>query len=342
MLNAIRISFAIAALACAANLARAQEPACQLTRGTTAFALDQLAYVKVKDLSCAPAAPRKGLWFDGMDTGVRSIGCDDAQKFLVFRVTREQAGAGTPSAQTWNALLSNPFGTGAKNNYERDVSVILKDEGGANPFVCAPAKLQVLDPTLLWLGGGLVVVVLAGLFLLSRNSDLLRDSGPFEGSGERPFSLARVQMAWWFVIVFACYILLWLVTHGLPVMSASALWLIGIASVTAVSASAVDSGKKEAVQPSAGFWRDILTNANGVTLYRFQNLAWTVLFGVVFVSQVLAKLAMPEFDNSVLVLMGLSAGAYLGFKVPETHVNQPAAAGAPPAPDLKAGYTPSP
>jgi hypothetical protein len=52
-----------------------------------------------------------------------------------------------------------------------------------------------------------------------------------------------------------------------------------------------------------------------ITFHRFQIVVWTLILGVVFVSEVLTKLAMPVFDNTLLTLMGISSGTYLGFKV---------------------------
>ena len=52
-----------------------------------------------------------------------------------------------------------------------------------------------------------------------------------------------------------------------------------------------------------------------ITFHRFQIVVWTLILGIVFVSEVLTKLAMPVFDNTLLTLMGISSGTYLGFKV---------------------------
>ncbi len=46
-------------------------------------------------------------------------------------------------------------------------------------------------------------------------------------------------------------------------------------------------------------------------------LLWTVSLGLVFIVGVYQKLAMPEFDATLLALMGISSGVYLGFKIPE-------------------------
>jgi hypothetical protein len=46
-------------------------------------------------------------------------------------------------------------------------------------------------------------------------------------------------------------------------------------------------------------------------------MIWTVVLGVIFIVTVWNELAMPEFSTEVLALMGLSAGTYVGFKLPE-------------------------
>lgn len=76
----------------------------------------------------------------------------------------------------------------------------------------------------------------------------------------------------------------------------------------------------EAQQPSMvsnGFLRDILSDSSGYSFHRFQIFAWTIVLGIIFLSSVYNSLTMPEFSNTLLGLMGLSAGTYIGFKFPE-------------------------
>ncbi len=68
---------------------------------------------------------------------------------------------------------------------------------------------------------------------------------------------------------------------------------------------------------SAGFLRDILSDGDGFSLHRFQILAWTLALGVIFIATAYNTLRMPEFSATLLGLMGISSGTYLGFKVPE-------------------------
>jgi hypothetical protein len=68
---------------------------------------------------------------------------------------------------------------------------------------------------------------------------------------------------------------------------------------------------------SQGFLRDILSDGQGFSLHRFQIVAWTVALGVIFVADTYNRLRMPEFSATLLGLMGIGAGTYLGFKAPE-------------------------
>ena len=68
---------------------------------------------------------------------------------------------------------------------------------------------------------------------------------------------------------------------------------------------------------SKGFLRDILSDASGYSFHRFQIFAWTIVLGIMFVSSVYNNLSMPEFSATLLGLMGISSGTYIGFKFPE-------------------------
>jgi hypothetical protein len=74
-----------------------------------------------------------------------------------------------------------------------------------------------------------------------------------------------------------------------------------------------------------GFLNDILNDKDGISLHRFQNVVWTLVFGFIFVAKVLQDLGMPEFSATQLALIGISSGTYLGFKLPEQAVDMQAA-----------------
>jgi hypothetical protein len=68
---------------------------------------------------------------------------------------------------------------------------------------------------------------------------------------------------------------------------------------------------------SQGLLRDILRDGSGYSFHRFQIFAWTIVLGIIFVSSVYNSLSMPEFSTTLLGLMGISSGTYIGFKFPE-------------------------
>jgi hypothetical protein len=44
---------------------------------------------------------------------------------------------------------------------------------------------------------------------------------------------------------------------------------------------------------------------------------WTVVLVMVFLRAVRQEVLMPDFDATLLGLLGISSGTYLGFKFPE-------------------------
>jgi len=67
-----------------------------------------------------------------------------------------------------------------------------------------------------------------------------------------------------------------------------------------------------------GVMYDLLAENNLISFHRFQIFVWTLILGIMFVANVYYELAMPEFSATLLGLLGISAGTYVGFKLPET------------------------
>ena len=73
----------------------------------------------------------------------------------------------------------------------------------------------------------------------------------------------------------------------------------------------------EASSVSQGFWKDIVSDKTGrVALDRLQMVVWSVLLGGLYLHSVLVYVTMPDFSATLLGLMGLSSGTYVGFKMP--------------------------
>lgn len=254
-----------------------------------------------------------------------------------------------------------------------------------------------------------MMVVVLILYGTGFRKGLFGDRGP-TGNGAPALSLARVQMGFWFFLVVAAFLFIWLVIGELPTIPASVLALIGIASGTTLGAAMIDSSKRAVAgavveseskkqtaaenldisitakikergaveaalknlntqdpgsialveikkQQSADLSRaieqleaerrsletqlpclkkksntaksqqtavsahtfldDLFSDENGWSFHRVQMGIWTLVLGFVFVGKVLDNLEMPDFDSTLLALMGISSGTYLGFKFPE-------------------------
>ncbi|WP_425219050.1 hypothetical protein [Ralstonia solanacearum] len=159
---------------------------------------------------------------------------------------------------------------------------------------------------------------LGGLLILGAKADLLRDPPRANATGARPFSLGRVQMAWWFAIIVWSYLYIWAQTGSPPALSPTLLSLAGISGATGVASVAIADTQQTTSPAHVSFFWDLTTDKNGPTLHRFQMLAMTVILGVVFIVNTVKRDALPlDFDGTTLGLLGISAGTYLGFKIPE-------------------------
>jgi hypothetical protein len=74
---------------------------------------------------------------------------------------------------------------------------------------------------------------------------------------------------------------------------------------------------------SSGFIRDLLQESGSVSFHRFQIAVWTIVLAIIFVRSVWHDLSMPEFDTTLLGLMGISSGTYIGFKFPDKPMPTP-------------------
>ena len=92
----------------------------------------------------------------------------------------------------------------------------------------------------------------------------------------------------------------------------------GRAELEATRAKLVSDRASIAVVPrSRGWWSDLVTDERGViALDRLQVVVWTIVLGGVFLTSVVWDLTMPELNGTLLALMGISSGTYIGFKLP--------------------------
>ena len=314
------------------------------------------------------------LFLQGQDFGNPPAGIDFDSGQVVFILDRHAR-----NKNQWHPLLYNPL-------FDPTISLhVSAGVQGGRPLPRAPnanttiilTKLYTDWTTLVWLA--LLLAIVVALLTYARRSDLLRD-GPAILGVRQSYSVARVQMAWWFFLILIGFSYIWMVTSDIDTISPSLLGLMGISAATAVAAVAISPtearvgargklieeeiavvdkaadqlvvdaadaatrGQAElqnvlarrraelekrraaliversnlgAVAQTQGFWRDLVTDDRGaVALDRFQIVAWTLILGFVFVQSVVWDLSMPEFSATMLALMGISSGTYIGFKLP--------------------------
>jgi hypothetical protein len=245
----------------------------------------------------------------------------------------------------------------------------------------------------------LVAFVAVLLLWLGKTSALLKDQLiPQIPAAQQTFSLARSQMAWWFIIILGGFLYVFLVQALGPhpdftailanIITPQAVALMGISAVTAGGGAWVDAAQdtpedslndglkllglcniqdvaalrqdiasltaqlqampqnpvplppdmvaklqdtlrdkqlllqnyQDRTAPfcSQGWFRDMTSDVDGTALHRLQALVWTILLGVIFVFLIAKTSRIPQLDDNLLALMGISSAGYVGFKYNET------------------------
>lgn len=225
----------------------------------------------------------------------------------------------------WNDLLSRPDRDYTKTWY---ASIGYEDLGPIS--TSAPVGFMILRATPLNWFWFLSVVLVGSSIWAGLYTGMLMDSDGF-------YSLGRTQMLFWFWLTVVAFGYIWLVTADRNItIPPSVLGLMGISAATGLAAGFIDDDKKKnapavlsavpgnATTLSLTFMTrvrncvfDLLHSDGAVDLHRFQIFVWTIVLGIVFVNTVYTELAMPDFDKTLLLLMGVSSGTYIGFKFRE-------------------------
>lgn len=320
---------------------------CSILAACSAYAADTgsvsvgESFTMQSDRDCQPLS-QYDLLVQGIDSGLHPVGCDPANKKLTFELQRDPSVQNASVDTAWKVMFGSPWAL--KNSFQRTLNFTLTQSAASGVVVVSTSKLtlQLLQPVNTFVGAVIVIIALYKLIALGKKSGLVRDPGT--KLEDRTYSLGRVQMAWWFAIILSSYIFLWVVTGDMTVLSSQALSLMGISGASGLVSAGLDKSKQTVFPAGKGkFFDDLLTDADGVTMHRFQMLVMTVVLGIMFVIYVLTQLKMPDFDANSLALMGISAGTYLGFKVPEQQTNASNGNGSSPtSDDPKSAYAPSP
>ena len=331
-------------------------------------------------------ASHYALFLDGQEIdGLTRTYYDAKLHALVFHLERNPQ-----NADAWASVLGSP------TRLTRNVNVALgekpENNGPATPSIAGPKgkrpdfRFHVLTFFRLLLAALAIIAMWAVVWGSARKTTVIKDNQvPQIDPAKQTFSLARLQMAFWFSLIFASYVALWILLDDINTLSEQALTLMGISGATALGATVVDRVKdtptdtvnqalrllgindysdvlriqqeiadrehqlndaakpvsssmatqlkseivdrqlklrtwEDKVRPfqSQGWFADVSTDFNGPALHRLQVVCWTALLGLIFVIGVWRYLAMPQFSNILLALMGISGGGYVGFKYSET------------------------
>ena len=187
----------------------------------------------------------------------------------------------------------------------------------------------------------LYIFLLLGLFIavtmVAKQTSMLRDTvrnmKMFQEAAiiqdiarpRAPYSLARTQLVFWSVVVIASYLYLYLNNgYTVPVLDEVNLILLSISMGTTITGKVIDDTQATPVRhqdsPSQGFLIDILSDENGISVHRLQNVVWNLIVAVIYIRTVFVTEQLPDqqiISHQLLALMGISAGAYVGIKATE-------------------------
>src|SRR5258708_7519731 len=204
------------------------------------------------------------LFLDTLPMGLTPESCsvqDGTVRFLLARNDKND--------DAWHWLLGNPRGFTRKIR----VSVGTNDIAVSTKMTEFPLRVIPPIPFYIWLP-----LTFAGPILsvyLCRSTGLIRGARTAAlRPTQKPYSLARFQMAFWFFLVVAAYVFMWLVNEELDTITESILALTGIGARTALGSAMIDSNanansaEKTATVAdkdvaSRGFFRDILDDGGG-------------------------------------------------------------------------------
>ncbi|WP_118975686.1 hypothetical protein [Taibaiella koreensis] len=168
----------------------------------------------------------------------------------------------------------------------------------------------------------IIAIILAALSFLvllfiGLRSDLLK-----EGSAPgKPYSFHKFQLWIWTLVILPAFVLYWgFSPDHIPGINNTSLVLLGISGATAMTAEVIVATQKTGTAPSlkavhlnsSGFWTDLLKDDNNqLSLVRLQQLIFTFVYVVIYVSAFLPHMQYPEFDTTTYTLMGISTGTFL-------------------------------
>jgi hypothetical protein len=205
-------------------------------------------YLVVKLTGTDPIDPQSySLFLNGREIA----GLNDTQyradtHALVFRLHRN-----SDNAVAWGALLGSPswenrrvsVALGEKKPPAAVAQQTILGDDDAEPTV----SLQVFSGIGLAFATVAVALVIFAVWGGARTTSIIKDAALTQiPPNKRPYSLGRWQMAYWFTLVFASFLFLFVLLWDYNTVTEQALTLMGISGATALFAVTIDSTKVSA------------------------------------------------------------------------------------------------
>lgn len=314
--------------------------------GTNLYTGDYvMVQIEKKDLDSAKAHLKDyRLWFDGI-CFPNMVPCfiNESEPGIIFQLVRD-----TASNSPWQLMYTNP----SYWSFHREVSVNLGTK--TTEYVSEKTHVIKLYTSIIWVPWVFYPLFIILLILIVRyGKALLKDTSLYTSNGVKigytlsqptnaqngvmnindiPFSLSRFQFLVWLIVVFFGILHIWIITDVLTSPTGSTLFLLGISSGTFFISRLIDQPATANTQTdpasvtafieknltSQGLLKDILSDGKSISLHRLQLVMFTVFLATYFVLEVIGTLIMPQFDQTMLTLMGISSATYAGIKTTES------------------------
>ena len=215
----------------------------------------------------------------------------------------------------WQAAHAVRLGLGSPNQL-----LTAPNAGRAGTVQLAPAPGWPIGLALTGLAGILLLVAAARSWLLRAPVTDATDADGYPLSvadAAPPYSLARVQLAWWSFLVLGGGLVSGSVMGTLPALPPATLALLGVSMGTAALAGLAPTRPDHAPdQPpqTRGWLPDLLCDVRGLAMHRLQFVLVSLGVGSALVWTVYATGVLPGWPLAPAWLLAFSSLAYLGPK----------------------------
>lgn len=182
------------------------------------------------------------LYLDGRNVAERRYDDLVNANYIEFKLAYEESEDGWNNKPKWNELLGSP--TWGDKFFDKPVTVMVGLANAANTndlvAVGSNGKFRLMRISWIKFAGGLAVLALL-LWVIYKyvpNSGLLRN-----GNKDTKWSLARCQMAFWFILIIYSFLFVWGITGAMDTITSQTLVMMGLSSGTLLGAALIDTAK---------------------------------------------------------------------------------------------------